>query len=395
VSTDHREVAGTTPPASSLDSSAGRLWRAARGPVVVGLLVLAVAVGMAVLRSGAHTGALDPRAVDQVGSKALAELLRDRGVRIELAETTEAAVRAAAGGEATVLVTVPALLADAQLDELNATGADLVLVAPDDVTLEQLGAGITFDDVVEPAERAPSCDLPAATRAGALTIGGPAYAAAPSAGGEAFVCYGGDAGPLASVTADGRTVTALGAADLLTNADLADGGNAALALGLLGGSETLVWYLPSLTDVQAGGQESFYDLVPEQVGYTLAVLAIGVVLLALWRMRRLGPVVAEPLPVVVRATETVRGRARLYRRSGARDTAAEMLRRASRQRLAHRSGLPRAAGGEALVEAVAARAGRSPGEVAALLYGAAPADDAALVRLAEALDALEREVRRS
>jgi hypothetical protein len=32
--------------------------------------------------------------------------------------------------------------------------------------------------------------------------------------------------------------------------------------------------------------------------------------------------------------------------------------------------------------------------VAALLYGAAPADDGALVRLADDLDALEREVRR-
>jgi hypothetical protein len=32
--------------------------------------------------------------------------------------------------------------------------------------------------------------------------------------------------------------------------------------------------------------------------------------------------------------------------------------------------------------------------VGSLLYGAAPADDAALVRLADDLDALEREVRR-
>jgi len=47
-----------------------------------------------------------------------------------------------------------------------------------------------------------------------------------------------------------------------------------------------------------------------------------------------------------------------------------------------------------VVDAVASRTRRTPPEVAALLYGAAPPDDAALVRLADDLDALEREVRR-
>ena len=47
-----------------------------------------------------------------------------------------------------------------------------------------------------------------------------------------------------------------------------------------------------------------------------------------------------------------------------------------------------------LASPVAARAGRSGPDVAALRYGAAPADDGALVRLADDLDALEREVRR-
>jgi hypothetical protein len=46
------------------------------------------------------------------------------------------------------------------------------------------------------------------------------------------------------------------------------------------------------------------------------------------------------------------------------------------------------------VSAVAARSGWSSADVTALLYGAAPADDAALVQLADRLDALEREVRR-
>jgi cyanate lyase len=47
-----------------------------------------------------------------------------------------------------------------------------------------------------------------------------------------------------------------------------------------------------------------------------------------------------------------------------------------------------------VVDAVAVRTGRSPVEVAALMYGAAPGDDASLVRLADQLDILEREIRR-
>ncbi|HEY5183477.1 MAG TPA: DUF4350 domain-containing protein, partial [Actinomycetes bacterium] len=109
--------------------------------------------------------------------------------------------------------------------------------------------------------------------------------------------------------------------------------------------------------------------------------------------RRLGRIVAEPLPVVVRAAETTEGRARLYRRAGARDRAAATLRAAAVQRLRPALGLPRTAEAVEVAAAVAARSGRPEADVAALLYGAAPRDDAALARLADDLDALERTVR--
>ena len=54
-----------------------------------------------------------------------------------------------------------------------------------------------------------------------------------------------------------------------------------------------------------------------------------------------GRVVTEDLPVVVPAGETVRGRARLYRRAGARDRAAAALRADARRDLAGRLGVPR------------------------------------------------------
>jgi len=81
-------------------------------------------------------------------------------------------------------------------------------------------------------------------------------------------------------------------------------------------------------------------------------------------------------------------------RRGARDRAAEALRSAVRVRLATALGLPGRHEPAALVDAVAGRSARPAGEVAALLYGAEPVDDPSLVRLADELDALDREVRR-
>jgi hypothetical protein len=162
---------------------------------------------------------------------------------------------------------------------------------------------------------------------------------------------------------------------------------------LLGEHPRLVWYRPSPADAR-GGNASLLDLLPDGWKWATLQLVIAVGLLALWRARRLGPVVTEPLPVRVRAAEAVEGRGRLYHRIQARDRAADALRSAVRSRLRPQLGLGRASDRVALVEAVSRRTGRPAADVDGLLYGAAPADDPALVRLADELDALEREVRR-
>jgi hypothetical protein len=126
----------------------------------------------------------------------------------------------------------------------------------------------------------------------------------------------------------------------------------------------------------------------------LVQLVIGVLVLAYARGRRFGPVVREPLPVTVRAAEAIEGLSRLYRRSQDRGHAADVLARASRRRLGHDLRLPSAATTADVVRAVAERTGRGPAEVLALLDPAVPPDDAALVRLADDLDSLERQVRR-
>ena len=86
---------------------------------------------------------------------------------------------------------------------------------------------------------------------------------------------------------------------------------------------------------------------------------------AIWRGRRLGPILSERLPVTVRAAETVEGHGRLYYRLSARDRAAGALRAGSRQRLSRAFG--HADDALALSAAVGARTGRDPaGSLAAV-----------------------------
>jgi hypothetical protein len=126
-------------------------------------------------------------------------------------------------------------------------------------------------------------------------------------------------------------------------------------------------------------------LVAAQLAFAL-LLAIG------WRARRLGPLVSEPLPVVVPAAETVIGHGRLYQARHARGKAAAALRGTLLARLAPAVGLPAVSAPDAMVDAVASRSTVGQERIRELLYGPPPRSDAALLVLARDLDQLAREV---
>ena len=170
------------------------------------------------------------------------------------------------------------------------------------------------------------------------------------------------------------------------------GGNAALAMNLAGEHPRLVWYAPQQLEGEKSSSASITDLMPDRVGWVIWQLIVAVALLALWQGRRLGPLIAEPLPVVVRASETVEGRGRLYQSHRARDRAADALRSATISRLTPRLGLSAAAGRTQILDAIAAHSGTDPARLTHLLYGPAPATDDDLINLAHALDDIERQV---
>jgi hypothetical protein len=342
---------------------------------------MALAIG--VINSQNRRGYLDPQGVDHTGAGALVAVLGDLGVEVNEARRSGEAIRAA-GPDTTILVTVPDLLQPEQIDQLIGTGADLVLVAPT-LALTDIGAGLSLAGGEPPSSREPDCELAEAVRAGSARLGGE-YSGGP----PGTTCYGGAL--VVTGLDDGQRLVVFGSSDPLTNRYLDDDGNAALALGLLGRHPDLIWYRP-VPEIEAAEATPLSELLPGWVQPVAWQLLIAALFAAWWRGRRLGRVVTEPLPVVVRAAETTEGRARLYRRGRARDHAADTLREATAVRLRQRLNLPVDAGVPALSEAVAARTGRSTADVANLLGGPEPAGDAALVSLADELDALEMEVR--
>ncbi len=364
------------------------IWRAVRLPAIVVVVVLAGGFILGVSSGRFQRGSLDPRAVDPAGSRALATLLQDRGVTVHRVYGVAAAVEQA-DSTSTVFVPFPEYEASTTLQKLQTMAGTVrfVVIDPSDRALNQVTAEISTKSYIGVRRRDPRCPLPEARTAGDADLGGGTYTLLNSGVGER--CYGGS---LATAhTRTGQPVAAVGAPEPFTNDRLGSRGNAALAIGLLGGADDLWWVLPDLSaGSSSGDQPSLFDILPAWVSPVIWQLLLAGLLLALWRGRRLGPVVIEALPVVVRAAESVEGRARLYRRARARDRAADALRGGARARIVPFLGLGADPAPPTLVSAVAARAGRSPDEVAALLFGGAPADDAGLVRLADALDALIR-----
>ena len=376
-------------------------WRQWRAPVAVMLLVLLGGLIVALLQVRPPVaGPLDPNDTGPSGAHALVALLDNRGQTVlRTGSAATAAAQAQARGT-TLVVTSPQELSGGELAQLARVPAGLVLVAPGPRRPRRAGPGGDAGRAGQPGPRPAAALRPARRGRGrhARTWAGcrcgpplpePGAAIRPSAVTPFSFSF------LVRYAAPGHLVTVLGTGAPLANANLGASGNAALALNLLAASPRIVWLVPGPLPAPAvahPGQHSLTSLVPGQVWAVVIQLGIVVVLLALWRMRRLGPLVTEPLPVVVRACETVEGHGRLYRSRRARDRAAAALRDAALGRIVIRLGLPRDVTADAACQELASRTGRDSGEIRAILFGPVPGDDAALVKLAADLDALEGQV---
>ncbi|MFG1673168.1 DUF4350 domain-containing protein [Micromonospora sp. NPDC049282] len=401
-----------------------RRWHRFLAPIGLGVLLIVITLVLHEVDQPdpGERGFLSPVATDDDGGSRLAEALAAQGVPVRRATDTAGALGTARAAPSTLFVPAPELVRPDTLVDLTGLppGSRLVLVQPSRRVLAELGTPVEptgrrwATRALPPDADGAPCRLTEAVRAGTAAVDHQRYAGPD----RADRCYG---GALLRI-ADGTEVVLVGASDPFRNDRIDEWGNRALATGLLGGGRPVVWLdlpapeaaptrqspsptrevdgaptpggsaeqRPDRTDPPPRADNPLWGAFPAWFWAILAQLALAGLLVVLWRARRLGPPVAEPLPVAVRSAETVRGRARLYRRAGARDTVAGTLRDAALDRILPRLNLPPDTPDEEVAARVAAGTGGDPERVAELLHGPAPGNDRELLELARELDTLTR-----
>lgn len=369
-----------------------------RGVIAIAVVVLALVTLLVVglfLGGGDPArvgGRLDPTNLDGDGARALAHVLEDQGVDVIVARDAAALDRAGSDRDTTVVVSDPRYLSADRAEDLAATEARVLVLDATGSLSRDLGA--------RGRQVAPTTAVEADCRLGGgsdladvsgLEIQvevGIAYAGANG-------CFEVDDAPMIAVIANGVVLVGIG--DALTNGQVLEGDNAAVALRLLGATDRLIWYIPAESDLDQSDEVGLATFLPAWYTPVLWLGVVAVLALAWCQGRRLGPLATEPLPVVVRAIESTDGRGRLYRRSRDRAHTARVLREASRRRIAAHLAHPRNAAPAALIHEVAVRTGRPPQQVGELLDPAAPVptDDTTLMAFAQSLAELEKEVRRT
>jgi hypothetical protein len=362
-----------------------------RSTLLLGVALVAAVVAAIVLGTGTRTSTpMDPDNPGPDGTRALARVLDDEGVDVQVARNADELEAIDVDGGTSIVVVQPQYLGTSTIARLreHAGPAHAVIV---------VGAGPGVADALGEVGggsalplgdgRASGCSDP---RFDGLTLEVDVTTVYPDGD-----CFDGKDGSIVAEPAD--RLLLFGADQALTNDQILRADNAAVALRMLGQDERLVWYVPSLDDLTGDDGVSLQTLLPRWIGPGLALLAIVMFTVILWRARRLGPLAIEPLPVVVRAVETTRSLGRLYRRSGDRGHAAESLRRAARSRLAERLRLGSTTPPDVLAREVARRTGRTEEDVVAVLgpAGGVPSSDRDLITLARHLAELDREVRRT
>ncbi|MDI1460514.1 DUF4350 domain-containing protein [Catellatospora sp. KI3] len=371
----------------------------------------------------AEAGYLAPTSPAAQGGRDLAELLRGRGVTILTdTRTGDALARMdRLGSDVTLFVPAPRFVHPdyREVVDLAPKGATVVLVEP----------GSELRDFVPPlgvADRrwatavtgpGPGCPLTSATPA---AVARTRYLKLKDSLNEPVFCY--EQG-LARLEYNGVEFIAVGSDDPFRADRLAEHDNSRFAADLLSRHRTLIWldlhalenppppgpsvalpppspgasprpggvYERPNTEPGAGSDDDSDDSPPQSsdrftppspfpdwLFWTVVLLLVAGVLLALARGRRLGAPVVEPLPVEVRGAETALGRARLYLRARARGPALEVLRANARTRLAGALGLPAAADRQQLGAALEARLPGRRAELDDLLYGPEPSSEGEL-----------------
>ena len=360
----------------------------ARRALPYALLVVAILLIGVVSRNGRSDGEpLDPRSTGELGARALVLLL----------EGADADVRLGGGlppDDATAVLLRDELNED-ESERLLAwvrDGGTLVVADPLSTFSPALGgsAADLFDPESEDDELLqPRCPLPVVASIDRIRVGSAApyrvrsgqVGCFPVRGGHYFVARSEGSG----------TVVALGGGGPFVNAQLDEEDNAVLAVALMAPEPGAVVTIVEPSAL-GGGRKGLTDLVSRRVKDGLWQLLVAFAVFAAWKARRLGKPVLEPQPVQIAGSELVVAVGNLLQQGRRREAAASMMQSSLRRTMSERLGVPVDAPPATFAAAAEARAGVDPRQVEVALSPVPPADDAALVRLAQAVETLRNEV---
>lgn len=370
--------------------------------------VLALAISSATGRLGDTTSdPLDPANPGTSGTQALARVLDSHGIDVEITRNQQQFLGAdRPGGGTTVVVTGDDALNSytaGRLRERVRGAARLVLLNPRVNTLSELAptvaTGYGYDSSL-PSLRA-GCTTSGIRPSDVITASSATYSVGP--GTVATTCF---SMPATGSSTTESNVVVLPATSTSPELVVASGiqftndaitrlDNAGVAVRMLGGHDRLLWYVPSRKDLPPSQSTSKGPSdIPRAIGPLIALSFVALFAAMLWRGRRFGRLVVEPLPAVVKAIETTQARGRLYRRAADVPRAAKQLRDHTIRRLAKTLGLPARTEVQLVIDTAATASGADRNALANLLAGPLPATEDQLLQYANDLSRIEEEVHR-
>lgn len=343
-------------------------------------------------------GFLDPENADPSGARAVAQVLEDQGVPVEIVRGRAALEAATLDEDTTVVMTNPEHLGESTWSDLDTrvrrAGAVLVVAGLSLPVADGLGLGKS-DLTPGPSERTVAADCsPEVDLMAGLSL--TSEWDTPGVKGDG--CFG-DAITGRQLLVDRQEHRwVLTNPHPVSNEDVDLGENAAVVLRLFGQRDRVVWYVAKVDDTLVSDGVGLSRLLPPWLVPSLWLLAVATLALLLVRGRRLGPLVVEPIPVTIKALESTTALGRLYEQARDRVHAADLLVDGTARRLGLALGLAEYSPRADLARAVADRTGRGLAEVSALLpdrgrIAESIRSDADLVALAQNLHQLEEEVR--
>lgn len=350
--------------------------------LLVGLLVVAVIAGAPRQPEGED---FDPASTSGNGTKALVEVLEGFGARVDVSAVTPAA-------DANVAILFTDVLDEAGtavLQDWVMRGGRLIVADPFS-SLAPSVAGTIGSFGVAPTVDRQTCDIAALQDLVAIDPGGAVQYDVPATSDS---CFGDDqlAFAVATTVGDGQIV-ALGGGGLFTNDRLDEADNAAVAARLLVPERGTRVALLQPGAGEGTADRSLTDVLGVGVRLGIVQLVLGFLAYAWYRARRLGQPVLESQPVDIAGSELVLAVGQLLQQTKNPQRAADLLRIDVRRRVAERLGLPAHLPPDVMTDVVAARTGIELERVRTALGDGPVLDDAALLDLAQNVDALRQEI---